>query len=125
MYRIAGLCKGTQLRFSYFTKSACPLFRALAVSFIQYIFCSACLDSLSALVHAGIACLAFLTYDWQLHAGIACLAFLACDWPFSDWCLFKGVHCKLCCDWLFIKHMPDWSTKLSNIYTPYYLVIIA
>ena len=46
--------------------------------------CSACWNSLSVLVHAGIAC----------------LASLACDWPFSDWCLFKGVHCKLWCEWL-------------------------
>ena len=34
------------------------------------------LGQLVSTVHAGIACLTFLTCDWsQLHAGIACLAY--------------------------------------------------
>ena len=50
-------------------------------------------------VHDGIACLAFLTYDWsQLHAGIACLASLAYDWVAAHWdrlpvLLHAGIAC--------------------------------
>ena len=58
--------------------------------------CNACWDSLSALVHA-----------W-----VACLASLACDWLVFEWYTFKCVHCKLCCDWFrawminyIVKHL--------------------
>ena len=47
------------------------------------------------LLHAGIACLASLAYDWVtacwdgfsilLPAGIVCLAFLAYDWVIACW----------------------------------------
>ena len=44
------------------------------------------LGHLVCAVHAGIACLTFLTYDWaQMHGGIACLASLACDWVTACW----------------------------------------
>ena len=58
-------------------------------------------------VHAGIACLAFLTYDWsQLHAGIACLASLVYDWAIAcrdslSISLHAGIVClaSLAYDW--------------------------
>ena len=59
-------------------------------------------------VHAGIACLAFPTYDWsQLHAGIVCLAYLASDWMIACWdslsvLLHTGIAClaSLAYDWV-------------------------
>ena len=59
-------------------------------------------------VYAGIACLAFLTYDWsQLHAGIACLAFLTYDLATACWdSLSMLLHARITCltslasDWL-------------------------
>ena len=59
-------------------------------------------------VHAGIACLTFLTCDWpQMHAGIACLPSLIYDWVTACWnrlfiLLHAGIAClaSLACDWV-------------------------
>ena len=61
-------------------------------------------------VYAGIACLAFLSYDWsQLHVGIACLASLAYDWVTACWdslsiLLHTGIVClaSLAYDWVTV-----------------------
>ena len=79
-------CAGLFWFYSYFAVSTCPLVWAFAATFIQCIFHNACWDSLSALMHAGIVCLTFLTCDWSwLHVGIVCLASLACDCATASW----------------------------------------
>ena len=90
-------CAGLFWFYSYFAVSACPLFWAFAAFLCSTYFA----------VHAGIACLAFLTYDSsQLHAGIVCLAFLAYDWAIACWdslsvLLHAGIACLalLAYDW--------------------------
>ena len=57
-------------------------------------------------MYAGIAGLAFPTYDWsQLYAGIVCLASLAYDWGAAYWdslsiLLHAGIAClaSMVCD---------------------------
>ena len=68
------LCRPPQV-YSYGAVSTCPLFWLLqpllySTYFAVHAWIAFCT------VHAGIACLAFLTCDWsQLHAGIACLVY--------------------------------------------------
>ena len=59
-------------------------------------------------MYSGIALLAFPCHDWlQLHAGIACLASLAFDWLTAFWdslsrLLHAGIACLVSpvCDWV-------------------------
>ena len=65
---------------TYFAVSACsPLVHCFGLlqPLIYNDFSYAGLDSLSVLLHAGIACLVL-----HLDAGIAWVAFLACEWLF-------------------------------------------
>ena len=103
------LCRSSSGSTAVFTVSDCPLFWAFAASFILCIFCSACWDSLSACCACWDSMfLTFLTCDWsQLHAGIACLASLAYDWATACWgtlsvLLHAGIACpaSLASDWL-------------------------
>ena len=70
--------------------SCCGPSSCTAISLCQLVCCSGLLQpllyNLDFAVHAGIACLAFLTCDWFcLYAGITCLTSLACDWPAECW----------------------------------------
>ena len=59
-------------------------------------------------MHAGVASLAFVTYDWsQLNAWIVCLTSLAYDWAIACWgslsiLLHAGIVClaSMAYDWL-------------------------
>ena len=63
---------------------------------LAYDWVTACWDSLSIFLHAGIVCLASLAHDWVsacwdglsmlMHDGIACLASLAYDWVITNDC---------------------------------------
>ena len=59
-------------------------------------FCNALWDSLSGLMHSGIACLTSQAPDWAVAFWDACLV---CNWLIYYWCPPKCVYCKLSYDW--------------------------